>query len=374
MKNQSRIITLTLVIALIVLTIFLLEKKKVQEFGEFDSVELSAPSTGMDLSEKEKMFEKAKEITTPDGFINGEAIDIEQYLGKKVVMIDFWTYSCINCQRTFPYLNAWYDKYEDEGLVIIGIHTPEFEFEKEYENVVDAVERYGIKFPVVLDNDFSTWRAYQNRYWPRKYLIDIDGFIVYDHIGEGGYEETEEKIQELLAERAERLGETITLSDSFVEVNGEVASFVKSPEIYFGASRNAALANGVPYLEGLQVLELPSKLEKNGLYLDGSWQVNKEYIVNTSGPAKIVFPYEAANVFMVASAENDPIDLIITRDGKPLNQARGQDIEFRNGEDHVMIEKDQLYRLIEDDSGSAEHTIEILIPEAGFQAFTFTFG
>jgi len=371
MKSTSRIITLVIVVAIIIGAIFILEERKVRETGEFDLVELTSPSTGMEIEEKAKMFEKAKEITTPDGFINTDEITIEEYIGKKVIMIDFWTYSCINCQRTFPYLNAWWDKYEDEGLVIIGIHTPEFEFEKEYENVVDAVNSFGIEFPVVLDNDYSTWRAYQNRYWPRKYIIDIDGFVVYDHIGEGAYEETEEKIQELLAERSERLGKDAIVSKTFVEVDAERARFVKSPEIYFGASRNAPLANGVPYLEGLQQLELPENIEKNALYLDGDWSITKESAINKTKNAKIIFRYEASNVFMVANAKDQPVDVTILRDGEPISDVKGQDV---NAEGVVRIDQDRLYRLIEDPSGPGEHTIELLIPETGFEAFTFTFG
>lgn len=374
MKNKQRILTLSFVILLIVVSIFLLEKRKVDQGGTFDLVELSAPSTGMDLAEKEKMFDRAKEITTPDGFINADEFSIDQYLGKKVILIDFWTYSCINCQRTFPYLNAWWDKYEDEGLVMIGIHTPEFEFEKEYDNVVDAVNRFEIEFPVVLDNDFSTWRAYQNRYWPRKYLIDIDGFVVYDHIGEGAYDETEEKIQELLAERRERLGEDISISESLVEVDAEKASSVKSPEIYFGAARNAALSNGVPYLQGVQQLVVPEETSLNELYLEGEWDITAEKATNLTADAKIVFPYHAKNVFMVANAKDQPVEVKIFRDGESLGDAKGQDIQFRDGADHATIEKDRLYRLIEDPDDAQQHLLEIVVTEPGFEIFTFTFG
>ena len=145
------------------------------------------PSKFLSAEVKSERYELAKEITTPDGFINtdGKPITINGLIGKKVILVDFWTYSCINCQRTTPYLNAWYEKYKDKGFVIIGVHTPEFEFEKDYNNVKMATGKFGIKFPVVLDNDFSTWTAYKNQYWPRKYLIDIDGYIIYDHIGEG---------------------------------------------------------------------------------------------------------------------------------------------------------------------------------------------
>src|SRR3989338_6522416 len=153
----------------------------------------------LSIKEKNKKYVLAPEISTPDDLINtsrlnsGQAspITISEFKGKKVVLLDIWTYSCINCQRTIPYLNKWYKEYEDEGLVIIGLHTPEFSFEKIQKNVEKAVKDFGIKYPVVLDNDFSTWKAYKNQYWPRKYLIDIDGYIVYDHAGEGQYNEAE---------------------------------------------------------------------------------------------------------------------------------------------------------------------------------------
>jgi thiol-disulfide isomerase/thioredoxin len=147
------------------------------------------------------------EFVNPSGFVNtnDESITLEQYVGKKVILLNVITYSCSNCQATFPYVNSWYEKYKEEGLIVIGLHTPEFAFEKKKTNVVDAMRQYGITYPVVMDNDYATWTAYGNRYWPRKYLIDIHGNIVYDHIGEGAYVETEIKIRELLAERKEVL-------------------------------------------------------------------------------------------------------------------------------------------------------------------------
>src|SRR3989338_3704157 len=154
----------------------------------------------------------------------------------KVVLVDFWTYSCVNCIRTQSHLNEWHEKYADQGLVIIGVHTPEFEFEKEYENVKAAVEKYGLKYTVVQDNDYATWRAYKNRYWPHKYLIDIDGFIRYDHIGEGAYAETERVIQELLKEKMEREGSVKPLEAVKGTIEAVDVDFVKvrTPEIYFG--------------------------------------------------------------------------------------------------------------------------------------------
>src|SRR3989344_5825680 len=170
----------------------------------------------MNKAEKAKMFEPAKELIGAGRFINTEPFRLRDQIGKKVILIDFWTYSCINCQRTPPYLNSWWDKYNDKGLLIVGVHTPEFEFEKNYDNLLRAVQKFEIEYPVVQDNSYSIWRSYRNQYWPRKYLIDIDGYIVYDHIGEGAYEETEMKIQELLNERMVALGEEGTINGGTV--------------------------------------------------------------------------------------------------------------------------------------------------------------
>ena len=179
MKNKN--IILLVAVLIVVGAIFYLESLKPEQ-SDLDPV---VADNIVPVEEKASMYEEAKEITTPDGFINVDDISVSELIGKKVVLVDFWTYSCINCQRTLPFLNAWYDKYKDQGLEILAIHTPEFEFEKDYGNVLAATEKFDIEYPVILDNDYSTWRAYKNRYWQRKYIIDIDGFIVYDHIGEG---------------------------------------------------------------------------------------------------------------------------------------------------------------------------------------------
>lgn len=153
------------------------------------------------LAEKEDEYPRAEEITAPTGFINTDGVSIGAARGEKVILLDFWTYSCINCQNTQPYLNAWHERYADEGLQIIGVHKPEFGFEKNPANVAAAVREAGIQYPVVLDNNDATWDAYEQSYWPTMYLIDSDGFVRYKHIGEGAYKETEAEIQELLAEK-----------------------------------------------------------------------------------------------------------------------------------------------------------------------------
>src|SRR3989338_6272643 len=207
MKIQKPFILLLAVIA-IAAAIYFLQTSQLKPLPEVEKISIT-PAENLSgerqqiLLEKEAKYKKATELVQPDGYLNVENITLKELIGKKVILIDFWTYSCINCIRTFPYLNAWYEKYRDSGFVIIGVHTPKFEFETKYENVEKAVEKYGLKYPVVQDNNYFTWRAYRNNYWPHKYLIDIDGYIVYDHIGEGGYEETEKLIQNLLLERSE---------------------------------------------------------------------------------------------------------------------------------------------------------------------------
>ncbi|PJC45308.1 thiol-disulfide isomerase, partial [Candidatus Pacearchaeota archaeon CG_4_9_14_0_2_um_filter_30_8] len=220
LKNK-KIISILVVIA-IVLIIVILQFSKVSFIKLENSSKINSNSVSERVLEKSKLYPAAKELVHPDGFININPFNLSDYIGKKVILLDFWTYSCINCQRTFPYLESWNEKYSDKGLLIIGIHTPEFNFEKEYNNVQKATEEFGIKYPVVLDNNYLTWQAYGNQYWPREYLIDIDGFIVHDHIGEGGYAETETAIQDALKERLEVLGMNETINSGLTQGNSTI--------------------------------------------------------------------------------------------------------------------------------------------------------
>ena len=358
--HPPKMAVLTLLIAAVVGGVIYLNSQKVPRTAISGNGEVK---TVMTNEEKEKLYSVAKEITTPDGFINtgGTPITIEEFVGTKVVLIDFWTYSCINCQRTTPYLNAWYEKYKDKGLVIIGVHTPEFEFEKDYQNVLEATKRLGIKYPVVLDNDFSTWNAYQNRFWPRKYLIDIDGYVVYDHIGEGAYDETERKIQELLAERIAAPGERFEIAGDVARPHdADIVDFsqVKSPETYFGALRNKNFGSGTPYVQGTQEFSRPQKVEPNILYLSGRWNIQNEYAETAGSEHTITFRFHAKKVHLVLSAPRGAV-LTIRQDGGP--------------EKKIPIQEDALYTLIENDS-YGEHTVEITIPGPAIRLFAFTFG
>lgn len=322
-----------------------------------------------------KNLPRYREIARPSGFVNTDNIRIGDLIGKKVIIVDFMTYSCINCIRTFPYLNAWYEKYHEQGLEIIGIHTPEFAFEKNIDNVRKAMQGFGIKFPVVLDNDYGTWNAYDNSYWPRKYIIDIDGYIAFDHIGEGGYDETEQKIQELLAEKMVRDKQSAALVPTgIVKVTSTQPSDVGSPETYFGAGRNQYLANGIPSQSGEQKLTFPGSINLNELNLVGAWNFENEFAQTTVPQDKIIYRYSAKNVYFVASSQT-PNKVEVLRDGAALTKdIAGSDIIFENGHSYLLIHDDRLYNIVSDHSGAGEHTLQFIIESPGLYAFTFTFG
>ncbi len=335
---------------------------------------------GLAPEAKALMYPKAPELVMPDGFINtprlssGQAgpITIGEFRGKNPVLIDIWTYSCINCQRTLPYLRSWYEKYEKDGLVIIGVHTPEFAFEKVQANVEKAVEEFSLKYPVILDNKYATWNAFGNRFWPRKYLIDIDGYIVYDHAGEGGYEETELAIQRVLAERAARLGgevsgQSVSSPADMVQVDFRQ---VQSPEVYFGSARNESLGNGEIGVSGIQNIDIPQQLFSNTLYLGGGWDIQPEYAKNTNKGGRVQFMYTAKNVYMVASSDT-PARVQITRDGgASLGNERGSDVD-KDG--WMTIQEERLYKIVEGDVYGT-YTLEIMIEGSGVEIYTFTFG
>jgi peroxiredoxin len=266
------------------------------------------------------------------------------------------TYSCINCQRTFPYLNAWWEKYKDHGLVIVGIHTPEFDFEKEIKNVKAAAVKYGLKFPIVLDNDQGTWQAYGNLYWPHEYLIDIHGNIVHDQIGEGNYAETEQNIQQAL--REQNAGTVPGGLVSPANAIGMDASKVKSQETYFGSARNSFLGSGIPGLAGMQTMPESKNIKGNTLYLTGQWDIQGEYAENKTAGATIIYKYNAKNVYLVANSLVG-VKLQVLLDGKPLGA--------------VLVKEDRLYKIVEG-ADYGEHTLEITIDGPGLRAYTFTFG
>ncbi len=323
-------------------------------------VKKQSSEQGLSVIQKSIRYKRPPELSSIDGYINteGKPITLAELKGK-VVLLDIWTYSCINCQRTLPYVENWYEKYKDDGFVVIGIHTPEFAFEKVQSNVEKAVKGFGLTYPVVLDNEYATWRALGNQYWPRKYLIDSDGFIVYDHIGEGNYEETEEAIQKTLEERASKLGTNLGVPKTSEPSNVISVDMGKvgSPETYFGSDRNEYLANGKQGVTGPQTLSIPQTIAPNRLYLGGSWNFSPEYAENTDS-AEIKFGFHAKNIYMTVGSDQS-ITVSVYRD----------DVFVKS----ITVKDEKLYTLLEEvDYG--DHTITIKIPSAGLKAFTFTFG
>ncbi len=323
-------------------------------------------------------FKKAKDFSKISEYINTKPISLYD-LRDKVVLVDFWTYSCINCIRTIPYLNDWYDKYSDKGLVIVGIHTPEFEFEKNAENVKSAVQKFGIKYPVLQDNDKETWNEYDNRYWPRKYLVDDEGYIRYDHIGEGAYNETEKVIQALLTERATHLGiKNINLSDSQnvdsdskLESQSVNFSKIKSPELYFGYElARTPLGNIEGFKPNQSVFyNLPenSEIKPNLIYLEGKWKNNPDYMALQSNNGSIILKYNSKSVNIVAGAKGN---FTVTQDGKLITNDLSKD---SSNDGKFVIDEQRLYNLVTN-KDYGEHTIEIDVKGEGFQIYTFTFG
>ena len=317
-------------------------------------------------------FKKAPKIVGIAEYINTTPEELEKEIENKVVLYDIWTYSCINCVRTLPYITAWNEKYSDEGLLIIGIHSPEFEFEKDLNNVKMAVDKHGITYPVVLDNDWETWKAFENRYWPRKYISDNEGYIRYDHIGEGAYQETEKVIQQLLKERAMNLGLHVASAQQLVDLEEFEHSSFRTPELYFGykfAQGRNQLGNSEGFNPNRDVAyTIPEKLEQHNFYLQGTW-TNLEgsmKLVSNSGIIKL--PYHAKEVNIVTA---NPATIRIELDGVPLPpEYRGFDIS----DDGILnSSEDGLYNIIKSDS-AASHLLEIYIEKPGFEIYTFTFG
>jgi len=329
------------------------------------------PSAGV-LAAKMAKYHLAPELEKPDAYINtgGVPISLAQYRGKDVVLIDFWTYSCINCLRTIPYVTEWYSKYKDQGLVVIGVHTPEFAFEHVLQNVQDAVNRLGITYPVVLDNEYNTWNAFQNIYWPREYVIDIDGFIVHDHAGEGEYDQTEAAIQAALKERADRLGASFAATSTVGNIPSSDVSQVGSPETYFGTNRNQFFGNGAPGQGGTNTYTLPANASLNTFDLGGSWDIEPEYAQSTSANAAILYEYQASNVYFVA-ASAAPVKVQVLLDGQPIGQQGGADVDPSTST--VTIQANRLYSLVHT-AVPGTHTLELKALTPGLQAFTFTFG
>ncbi len=306
-------------------------------------------------------------------WLNSAPLNRDQLKGH-VVLVDFWTYSCINCLRTLPYIRAWADRYKDAGFIVLGVHTPEFAFEKDADNVRRAIKELHITYPVPLDNDYSIWKAFHNQYWPADYLVDATGRVRYHHFGEGKYGETETHIQALLKESNPKLTFDGGTHVSGAGTEAPPDSDVESPETYIGYDRgDSFLSPGGFVKDAANTYRVPPHLELNQWGLSGNWTDQAQVATLNSLPGAIVFRFHARDVHLVMGPTKGGklIRFRVTIDGKALGEDHGVDTDASgNG----TVVEHRLYQLIRQKNSTDDHTFEIQFLDGGVQVFSFTFG
>ena len=339
--------------------------------------------------------QRAPELIGIESWINSEPLTLEGLRGK-VVLIDFWTYTCINCLRTLPFLKEWHAKYSDSGLVIIGVHAPEFEFEKVRQNVIDAMMVEGIEWAVAQDNDFRTWRAFDNHFWPAKYLIDKDGYIRYSHFGEGEYAETEEQIRTLLGEAGFSTsgvdaGEEPERTIDFRAYTNDAATRI-TRELYAGVERNYAKAlqqQEPPYVAHQSYYsgasrdieyEDPGDHVNQFIFLQGLWNNGLENLTHARTTENyedyIAINFYGTSVNVVLSLEDaDPYEVRVTYDDRPLRASEaGADVIFDDeGNSFLRVTESRMYRVV-DIPEYGGHDLKLSSNSADFSVFAYTFG
>jgi len=295
------------------------------------------------------------------GWLNTSGLGAESLRGK-VVLVDFWTYSCINCLRTLPYVKAWAGKYRAAGLVVVGVHTPEFDFEQQPDNVLRAVKELGIGYPVALDSRRAIWRAFGNRAWPALHFVDAEGRIRHRQYGEGGYAEAERLIQQLLKEA----GHGDRVPAGLVAPQGEGTQAAPAPvpadseETYLGRARTSGF------------VAAGRTLRANEWTLSGAWQVDDEYALGRQAGGRIVYRFRARDLHLVLGSDNGrPIRFRVRIDGRAPGVDHGADTD---AEGRGTVDAQRLYQLVRQASGGAERTFEIEFLDAGVRAYAFTFG
>ncbi len=320
----------------------------------------SAPARGLALEHALAVPYPAPAFTGVTTWLNSPPLTMQQLKGK-VVLIDFWTYSCINCVRTLPHLTEWYRKYHDKGLVIVGVHSPEFEFEKNVDNIRAALKRYGIHYPVAVDNDYGTWDAYHNRYWPAHYLIDRSGKVVYTHFGEGNYEVTENNIRYLLG---------LGAGGQSAAAATPAFSFDQTPETYLGYARAEHFAGGEQRHDATGDYRFPARLARNEWALQGQWRIGSQRITAEAKGAALRLHFHARKVFLVlGSRDGRPVHATLTLNGAPVGTHAGKDAPGGA----VRIDRDTLYELI-DQGSTKDGLLELRAEDPGLTAYAFTFG
>jgi thiol-disulfide isomerase/thioredoxin len=294
------------------------------------------------------------------GWLNSSPLTPEGLRGK-VVLVDFWTYTCINWLRTLGYVRAWHEKYGDQGLVVVGVHTPEFPFEQDADNVRWAAKDMRVEYPIALDPDYAVWRAFNNNYWPAVYIADAEGRIRHNHFGEGGYEECEMVIQRLLGE-AGRDGvgdDLVSVADEGFEAQADWTS-LRSPETYLGYEQGQNLADGAP-----------DRLELNQWALSGDWTVEPGASVLNAADGRIRFRFHARDVHLVLRARETAVPFRVLVDGEPPGGAHGLDVDE---DGHGTLVQPRLYQLIRQPGSVTDRTFEVTFDAPGAEAYCFTFG
>ena len=306
-------------------------------------------------------------------WLNSKPLTTEQLKGK-VVVVDFWTYTCINCLRAIPYVRAWAEKYRDHGLVVIGVHAPEFAFERNVDNVKKAIATLGIGYPVAIDNEYKIWRAFENEYWPAHYFIDAKGQIRHHHFGEGDYDESEQVIQQLLAEAGDK-----NVPTGLVAVNASGAeaasakSNVKSPETYVGYDRADHFVSPGGVVQDASHVYAAGTAALNDWSLVGDWTIGNERAQSNAKDSAIVYRFHARDLHLVLgpSPDGKPVRFVVTIDGKSPGAAHGVDVD---PEGNGVVTAQRLYQLVRDPGAVTDHTFEIRFLDPGAQAYAFTFG
>jgi thiol-disulfide isomerase/thioredoxin len=293
----------------------------------------------------------------------------------KVVLVDFWTYTCINWLRSLPYVRAWAEKYKDQGLVVIGVHAPEFSFEKNIDSVRRAAKDMRVDYPIAIDNDHAIWRAFKNQYWPALYFVDAQGRIRHHHFGEGEYERSETIIQQLLAEAGNGgVGrEAVPVDARGVEVAADWDS-LRSPENYVGYERTENFASpGGAVLDTRRVYAAPTRLRLNQWALSGDWTVEKEAAALNAANGRIAYRFHARDLHLVVAPPSGghPVRFRVTIDGAPPKADHGFDVD---AEGWGSVQDARLYQLVRQTGRVTDRTFEIEFFDAGVRAYAFTFG
>lgn len=306
-------------------------------------------------------------------WLNTAPLSVASLRGK-VVLVDFWTYSCINCIRSLPYVRGWADKYKDHGLVVIGVHAPEFAFEKEPQNVAKAVKDLGVDYPVALDNDYAIWKGFNNEYWPAHYFIDAQGRIRHHHFGEGEYDQSEDVIRQLLTEAGQK-----DLPSGYVQPGARGAEAAssgdaqRSPETYVGYARAENFAGGQVAHDDAWNYRTPTTLLTNQWALGGRWTVREESAQLDRANGRIVYRFRGRDLHLVLGPGSDgrPVRFRVTIDGKAPAADHGMDTD---ADGNGTVTSQRLYQLVRQASGTGERTFEITFLDPGVQAYAFTFG